>query len=53
MKSKNKNRRAAEIDFEKKKAKYHVYQGLEYERFAQKTNWDTNEKCKVAFDDFC
>src|SRR3990167_4565015 len=24
---------------------------LEYERFAQKTNWDTNEKCKVAFDD--
>lgn len=24
---------------------------LEYERFAQKCSWDTNDKCKVAFDD--
>jgi hypothetical protein len=23
---------------------------LEYERFAQKTSWETNEDCKVAFD---
>ena len=24
---------------------------LEYERFSQKCGWDTNDKCKVAFDD--
>lgn len=23
---------------------------LEYERFAQKANWDTNKDCKVEFD---
>ena len=24
---------------------------LEYEKFAQKTGWETNEDCRVSFDD--